>query len=246
MNDRLQNGALAALVVLTLVLVGFSLRSRDVAPSSAPGRTSTASASGSPSPTATAAAGPAVFLGDSVAEGRSASSPAKRWTALVAAQLGLQEVNLGHARTGYLRLGPEGSCGDAACPSFKESVSAVVAAKPSVVIVTGGGNDTGLDAKEVRAAVEDTLEGLRAALPDTRIYVVNPWWDLRPQPSALDDLTETVAKEATDAGVAYLDTEQPLVDHPELMVASGTNPNDAGHAALAKAVLGAIGRSSNA
>ncbi|CAN7444497.1 SGNH/GDSL hydrolase family protein [Knoellia sp. LjRoot47] len=236
MNDRLQNGALAGLLVLTLVLVGFSLRSRGSSPAPADARPTTSSASATPTPTPTRAEGPVVFLGDSVTEGKSATAPGKRWTALVARSLGLKEVNLGHARTGYLRIGPEGSCGDAACPSFKDSIKAVVAARPSTVIVTGGGNDTGLPADDVSAAVTATLSGLKKALPDAKIYVVNPWWDLRPLPESLDALTTTVSDAAKATGTTYLDTEQPLVDKPELMVASGTNPNDAGHAALARAV----------
>lgn len=244
MNDRLQNGALAGLLVLTLVLVGFSLRSRTADPTTAAPRSSPTSAA-SPSPSPTVPEGPVVFLGDSVAEGKSATTPSKRWTALVAVELGLKEVNLGHARTGYLRIGPEGSCGDAACPSFKDSIKAVVAATPSTVIVTGGGNDTGLPKEEVSAAITATLTGLRKALPDATIYVVNPWWDLRPEPDSLDRLAESVAAAAAAAEVTHLDTAQPLVDKPELMVASGTNPNDAGHAALAKAVLDAIRGSAN-
>jgi lysophospholipase L1-like esterase len=240
MNDRLQNGALAGLLVLTLVLVGFSLRSRGSSPAPTQARPTTSSASATPSPTPTKAAGPVVFLGDSVAEGKSATTPAKRWTALVARSLGRKEVNLGHARTGYLRVGPDGSCGDAACPSFKDSIKAVVAAAPSTVIVTGGGNDTGLPADEVSDAVTATLSGLRKALPDVTIYVVNPWWDLRPVPDTLGELTTTVSKAATATDTTYLDTEQPLVGKPDLMVASGTNPNDAGHAALAKAVTEAM------
>lgn len=240
MNDRLQNGAIAGLLVLTLVLVGFSLRSRGTTPVPSDARPTATSASVSPSPTPTVATGPVVFLGDSVAEGKSATAPAKRWTAIVARELGLKEVNLGHARTGYLRVGPEGSCGDAACPNFKDSVAAVVAAAPSTVIVTGGGNDTGLPGDEVAAAVTATLSGLKKALPAAKIYVVNPWWDLRPQPETLDDLTATVATSAAAIDAVYVDTKQPLVDKPELMVASGTNPNDAGHAALAKAVIDAI------
>lgn len=248
MNDRLQNGALAGLLVLTLVLVGFSLRSRGTVPASSDvAATPAASSSASPSATRSSApAGPVVFLGDSVAEGRSATTPSKRWTAIVAGGLGLKEVNLGHARTGYLRIGPEGSCGDAACPNFKDSVRAAAAAAPSTVIVTGGGNDTGLDAEPVASAVTATLTGLRKALPDAKIYVVNPWWDLREQPDSLDDLTSTVADAAKATGVTYLDTGQPLVGKPELMVASGTNPNDAGHAALAKAVTEALASTPNA
>lgn len=244
MTDRFENAALAGLLVLTLVLVGFSLRSRE--PGQASPRTS-----GSPTPTASASstvppkakAGSVVFLGDSVAEGKSASAPAKRWTALVAAQLGQPEVNLGHARTGYLRMGPDGSCGQVACPNFEDSVGDVVKAKPSTVIVSGGGNDSELPANDFATGVADTLAALKKALPAATIYVVNPWWDLRPVPEALTVQTTTVKDAAAKAGVIYLDTQQPLVDKPNLMVASGTNPNDAGHAALAKVVMEAIARS---
>jgi lysophospholipase L1-like esterase len=248
MNDRLKNGALAGLLVLTLVLVGFSLRS-PASPSAAAGtgsgaRSGTAAGTATPSPTPTTPRGPVVFLGDSVTEGTSATSPAKRWTALVAAQLGQEEVNLGHARTGYLRQGPADSCGSQPCPSFSGSVEDVVAAKPATVVVTGGGNDTALPADDVAAAVSATLTALRKALPDARIYVVNPWWDLREVPDSLAPLTTTVQVAAKEAGATFLDTKQPLVGSPALMVEGGTNPNDAGHAVLAKAVSAAIARQS--
>jgi lysophospholipase L1-like esterase len=115
-----------------------------------------------------------------------------------------------------------------------------VAAKPSTVVVTGGGNDTALPTDEVAQAVTSTLSALRKALPGARIYVVNPWWDLREVPDSLAPLTATVKEAASSAGVTFLDTKQPLVGRPNLMTEGGTNPNDAGHAALAKAVLAAI------
>lgn len=251
MNDRLKNGLLAGLLVLTLVLVGFSLRTpaagsaATAAPAGAGEVTGTVTPSPSPSPSPTGASGSVVFLGDSVTEGTSATAPGKRWTALVAAELGLAEVNLGHTRTGYLRRGPASSCGSSACPSFVESVDEVVAAKPSTVVVTGGGNDTPLPADEVAPAVTSTLSALRKALPRARIYVVNPWWDLREVPETLAPLTATVTTAARAADVLFLDTKQPLVGHPELMVDGGTNPNDAGHAALATAVSAAIAAQSN-
>ncbi|KGN33411.1 hypothetical protein N802_15190 [Knoellia sinensis KCTC 19936] len=243
MNRRLENGALAGLLVLTLVLVGFSLRSRD-ATSDAPPAAPRQSASGSPtaSPSRPAAGGSVVFLGDSVAEGKSATAQNKRWTALVATHLGLTEVNLGHARTGYLRAGPDGSCGDRACPNFQNSVQAVVEAKPTTVVVSGGGNDTGMGEQEVAAAVSNTLTSLRAALPEATIYVVNPWWDLRPVPDDLAPLTETVQEASKKATATFLDTQQPLVGQPDLMVDGSTNPNDAGHSALARAVIASIGQ----
>lgn len=245
MTDRFENGALAGLLVLTLVLVGFSLRSRDAeqAQPQNSGGSPTATATTAPSPSSSAKGGAVVFLGDSVAEGKSASAPAKRWTALVASDLGLPEVNLGHARTGYLKMGPEGSCGDAACPNFENIVGQVSRSKPSKVIISGGGNDSDAPAAEFAAAVNDTLTALKKALPEATIYVINPWWDLRPVPESLAEQTAAVKTAAEKADVVYLDTQQPLVDKPNLMVSSGTNPNDAGHAALAKDVIDAIARS---
>lgn len=250
MNDRFENGALAGLLVLTLVLVGFSLRSRDpesVLPQASGSVSPTAKTTPSAPPSASASVddGPVAFLGDSVAEGKSATAPTKRWTTLVAAELGLPEVNLGHARTGYLRSGPQGSCGDMACPNFEDIVDEVVEAKPSVVVVTGGGNDAGLPAGDFSQAVSDTISSLKKALPRAAIYVVNPWWDLRPVPDSLAVQTSAVKAAATRAQVAYLDTAQPLVGQPDLMVADSNNPNDAGHAALAKVVSGAIAQSAN-
>ncbi|MFC7488713.1 SGNH/GDSL hydrolase family protein [Knoellia sp. CPCC 206453] len=250
MNDRLENGALAALLVLTLILVGFSLRSRTPEASAPAGPGTSASPTAGPTPSRsapssspTSSSDSVVFLGDSVAEGKSATAPAKRWTRIVAAELGLTEVNLGHARTGYIRMGPEGSCGEAACPNFEGVAAEVARAKPKTIVVTGGGNDSGLPADEFAQAVTDTLADLKKAAPGATIYVVNPWWDLRPVPRSLTEQTSAVQAAAMRADVVYLDTKQPLVDKPDLMVASGTNPNDAGHAILAKAVADAITRS---
>lgn len=176
-------------------------------------------------------------------EGKSATAPAKRWTTLVAAELGLAEVNLGHAGTGYVSAGKKGSCGDAACPAFTGVASEVASAKPSAIVLTGGGNDSETPAAEFDAAVTATITALEKAAPSATIYVVNPWWDLRPVPASLAAQTAAVAAAADKADVVYLDTKQPLVNKPEFMVASGTNPNDAGHAALARAVHEAIAQS---
>ncbi|PRY48609.1 lysophospholipase L1-like esterase [Knoellia remsis] len=245
MSDRAQNGVLAGLLVLTLVLVGFSLRSQDepATPTEANRPTTTSSApstpTASPSPSASAG-GTVAFLGDSMAEGDSASAPAKRWTSLVAAELGLKEVNLAHGGTGYLRSGKPGSCGEQACQSFEDSVADVVKAKPTVVVVSGGGNDTGMPSADVRAAVTDTLTSLRKGLPDAKIYAVTPWWDQRPEPETLDALVTAVETAAKEAKVTYLDTGQPLVGKPDLMAAGSNDPDDDGHAALAAAVTKAI------
>lgn len=245
MPARLENGALAGLLTLTLILVGFSLRSQGSGTSAprSPGTSTSPTVSATPSPSATPRTGSVVFLGDSLAEGKSASVPAKRWTSLLAAGLGLTEVNLGHAGTGYVRVGSSGSCGAKPCPNFEGIVPQVAVSKPVAVVLTGGGNDAGLPAQEFTQAVTDTIAGLKKAAPQATFYVVNPWWDLRPVPESLSTQTATVKDAAGRAGAVYLDTAQPLVAKPDLMVPNENNPNDAGHAVLAKTVRDAIAQS---
>ena len=245
MTDRLENGALAALLVLTLVIVGFSLRTGEPPAASVSAPTGLSPTAGTPSPSPSTANRTVVFLGDSFAEGEGATSAAKRWTTLLAGELGLEEVNLGHARTGYLRKGPEGSCGKEACKNFLDTVDDAVAAAPGTVVVTGGANDLSLPARQVDAAVRETLSELRKALPDAAIYVVNPWWDLRPVPDALATRTTAIRAAADDADVTWLDTGQPVAGKRALMDEESNDPNDQGHAALAAAVQKAIERATN-
>ena len=119
--------------------------------------------------------------------------------------------------------------------------------KPSTVVVTGGGNDTGPPGggRSPQAVDGHPRPGSGRLSPSAKIYVVNPWWDLRPVPESLAVQTSAVRAAAEAAQVTYLDTKQPLVGQPDLMVESGTNPNDAGHAALAKAVTEAIAQTAN-
>ncbi|KGN38869.1 SGNH/GDSL hydrolase family protein [Knoellia subterranea] len=243
MNDRQRNGALAGLLVLVLLIAGFLLRSRDDDDPAAagPSPSPSSASSSSPSPTATAVGGPVVFLGDSMTEGKDATGPARRWTALVAAELGGTEVNLAHAGTGYVRAGAEGSCGASACANYQGQVAEAVKAAPAVVFVTGGGNDASTSPTDFAKAATDLVAALTTALPRAKVYVVNPWWDLRPVPGTLAAQTTAVQTAATAGKATFLDTGQPLVGKPQLMVANGANPNDAGHAALAQAVQKALG-----
>jgi len=49
-----------------------------------------------------------------------------------------------------------------------------------------------------------------------------------------------VMPEAMRAGVTYLDIGEPMFGHSSMMAVDGWHPNDAGHAAIAKAVEKAL------
>lgn len=263
MSSRVQNAGLTALVVLSLVIVGFALRTPaapvlDSGPATtAPAASSTAqspqvsasaptspapSASPSPSPSASIGQGSTVaFLGDSFAAGAGASAPDKRWTTLVSTKNGWAETNLAHAQTGYVQAGSLGTCTPKVCAPFTAVVPKAVAAKPRLVIITGGANDVNQGQSAVAAAVTQTVSELKAGLPDATIVVTNPWWDLRPTNPNLAGYTTTIRTAATNAGAIWAETGQPLAT-PALMKDDGVQPNDEGHAALAAAITSALER----
>ncbi len=258
-HDRL-NQIVVAVLIVGLVVVGWFLRVRASEPSTPSGVVATASSAASPGPTpsgstsASASGSPSgsaspdggittvAFVGDSFAAGVGASSEAKRWTSLVATAHHWTEKNFGHPQTGYAAFGTLGPCATPAnaCPTYLAQVPAIVAAAPELVILTGGGNDLGLDQAAVKANIDQTLSALKTGLPKARIVVVNPWWDMRPQPESLATMAEALKSSASTAGVTWADTGQPIVGKVSLVTSDGLQANDAGHAAMAAAIEGAL------
>lgn len=260
MSSRVQNAGLTALVVLSLVIVAFALRTpaapvldsgpATTGPASSSAQSPQASASATASPTPSASPSPSAsigqgstvaFLGDSFAAGAGASAPDKRWTTLVSTKNGWAETNLAHAQTGYVQAGSLGTCTPKVCAPFTAVVPKAVAAKPRLVIITGGANDVNQGQSAVAAAVTQTVSELKAGLPDATIVVTNPWWDLRPTNPNLAGYTTTIRTAATNAGAIWAETGQPLAT-PALMKDDGVQPNDEGHAALAAAITAALER----
>ena len=262
MTKAQRNLALAAVLIFALVAIGYALRTTpdsatgSTPDSSASGSASAASPSGSASPAASgsatasgasASAGESgaiktvVFVGDSFTAGVGASAPDKRWTTLVAAGHGWTEKNLGHPQSGYASYGTQGVCAAKdSCPNYLAVVPQVIAAAPELVIVSGGGNDAFLDQGAVKTTVDQTIAGIRAGLPNAKIVVVNPWWDMRPVPDTLATVAESIKTAAAAQGATWADTGQPIVGKVDLVTSDGLQANDAGHAAMAKAIDGAL------
>lgn len=184
----------------------------------------------------------AAFLGDSYTHGTGASSPAKRWTSIVAAKEGWQEVNDGEGGTGYVATSGVEGCGQTVCPAYADRVSDLVKQQPDVVVVAGGQNDFGKfgnDPEGVTAAVNDVYSALRAALPHARIIAVGP-----SIPSDVDapatGLDRAVRDASKSIGATYVSLLDPDVITPNMLRPDKQHVEDDGHAAIAARVIAAL------
>lgn len=196
-----------------------------------------------PAPTFTVKPAPAVtderpvvaFLGDSYTVGARATE-AERWSSRVSAELGWAERNFGIADTGYFVVGAMANGN-----LYRDRIAAIAAENPATVIVSGGRNDLWNDQDDIDAAIRQTFQELRAALPNAQIIAVNPWWDSTEPPRQLADIGTTVQASVEEVGGRYLDAGQPLVGHPEWIHEDLVHPIAPGYAALAEAFLAAYG-----
>ncbi len=233
--------ALIVMAPLTLALVLYTLLHKPSLPVSAGLATSTQmtmqpsqapSVSPTPSATAGAARPVAVFLGDSYASGTGASRPSKRWVDLVSLDKGWVEKNLSQDSSSY--------SSEAGGTSYRARMAAVAATGAQIVVVSGGRDDVNGDPAQLRADVRATFVGIQTALPKARIFVVSPTWGNDPAPQGLTNVISIVMAEAKRTGVTYLDIGQPMFGDSSMMAVDGWHPNDAGHAAIAKAVEKAL------
>ncbi len=198
---------------------------------SSAGSVATSSAPASAAPSSTAPALPVVaFLGDDFTAGVGASSPAARWTSLVAEKYGWDEKNFGVAGTGY------STGGTAKGAPYSARVAAVAATAPAIVIVSGGRFDiqSPNGPTAIKAGVVATFKALRAALPKAVIIAESPVWPLTKPPATLALVAADVKAAVAAVDGRYLDIDEPLFG---LTADFGAHnqPNDAGYAVLAKA-----------
>jgi lysophospholipase L1-like esterase len=184
-----------------------------------------------------------VFLGDSYTFGSGASSPAKRWSSVLAAAQGWTEINEGVGGTGYgtRRDRPPGA-------PYPERLAEVVAAHPDIVVVSGGINDLRSAAAAVARGVGQTYSMLRSLLPSVRLIALAPFSNDAPPAPALRTIAAEVHAAATAAGAEFVDPGYVLEGHAELVHQSGPHaghPNDAGYARMAAAIGSALATQPN-
>lgn len=176
------------------------------------------------------------FVGDSYSAGAGASAPDKRWTTLVSSQQGWVESNLARGGTGYLNTAGKDGCGLDYCPNYLEMIPDVVAAKPDIVVVSGGRNDRWKTDAEFAKAASSLFGELRAQLPDAKLLVTTPVWDDDKAPAEMVRIKSVVVANATQYGATILDIGEPLSGRPDAVAADGGHPNDLGYSLIADAV----------
>jgi lysophospholipase L1-like esterase len=168
------------------------------------------------------------FLGDDWTAGIGATSKAKRFTSLVCTQLQVTERNFGLNGAGYAKAGTSGR-------DYRSQVAKIVAAQPTIVVISGGRNDYSDDAATTAAAAHAMFANLHTKLPDAKLVAIAPFWGDSDLPPEMIALSNAVKKAVSDAGGTYVDITDPIHSHPNYM-ADDADPNDQGYAAIAAAL----------
>ena len=168
------------------------------------------------------------FYGDSYTRGTGASAPDNRWSTIVSAERDWTEVNPSRNGLGFVNNRGRGA----------DLVDQVIAARPDIVISTMGLNDNfsmPARADEIKAAITQDFEKIRAALPEARFIVVEPFWYTAQRPDSVDQIIGWVRTAALAVDADHIPGASHWLDgHPEWMADDGLHPNDAGYAALAE------------
>jgi lysophospholipase L1-like esterase len=246
MGGGIVAGVVVALVVAALVgmLVGAGGISAgggtvSVAPGPSPTPTRSPSPSPSPTPSPYVTARPLVlFVGDSYTVGQRASSREKRWSTLVAREMGWIERNVAEGGTGFVSRYPNRDL-----LSYEEQLRAVRHREGiDVVVIAGGQNDFDELRSEPAAvfrAVEKTYEVAARLYPDAEIIAVGPStpWEVGLEARALDSAVRAAAEEQ---GATYVSMIDPNVMRGRYVDPDGIHVNDKGYAAIADRVISQI------
>lgn len=216
-------------------------------PSGAPAATGTSTPSPTPTPTPSPTPTPtppkaetkapvALFVGDSYTVGQGASSPAKRWSSLVAETLGWTELNVAQGGTGYVSRSvkiPKLSYGE----QLRAAPKGV-----DFVVIAGGQNDfpeLRQDPERVFSTVARAFELAHQRFPGAEIIAVGPStpWDIGLEARALDSAVRAAAEKHEATYVSLLD---PDVVHNRFVHPDGIHVTDKGYAAIAHRVISQI------
>lgn len=185
----------------------------------------------------------AVFLGDSVVTGwRSVSHPRNRFSSLVCEHLRWREVNLAADGIGFFCRRGGKLPGGGRSPSCRDTtwLETALRAEPDVVTVCLGLNDAALLPSQrelVEQAIEHDLAFLAERLPGVPT-IIAPYFPVLGVGPRFGVIHRLVHDHATRLGLASTDAMSAAIDADENKLAiDGIHPNDAGHAAIARAMI---------
>jgi lysophospholipase L1-like esterase len=168
------------------------------------------------------------FYGDSYTLGTGASDFEKRWSTIISTERGWNEFNPSFNGLGFVRnRTPE-----------NDLPAQVIASKPDLVFITMGLNDNfafDYAADEIKQAITDDFTRLKAALPDARFIVVEPFWYTDSRPGSVETIIGWVKEAAGQIDADYIAGASHWIEgHPEWMAEDGLHPNDDGYAEMAR------------
>ncbi len=211
---------------------GFTVSPIDAVPSGTESATGSGAPSSGLSPTGSqsppASTATIAFIGDDWTLGAGVDK-SKRFTNLLAAQLGVQLVVAARDGAGYAKPSP--ASGD----TYRDLVDAVVAKNPDIVVVSGGRNDVSDDAATLQSATKALFARLADKLPQAKLVAVAPFWGDSAHPADLTAVDKAVQTAVEAAGGTYLALTDPLRGHSEWM-ADAADPNEKGYVAIASAL----------
>jgi lysophospholipase L1-like esterase len=236
--------AFAVAVAVGMIVGGGGMTTGEptLAPDSSPAPVASVSPTPTPAPTPSATEAEtepvtALFVGDSYTVGQGASSPAKRWSTLVAGELGWTERNVADGGTGFVRRYPERDL-----LSYREQLRSVGPKGVDVVVIAGGQNDFAelrTRPAHVFEAVADTYALAAQRFPDAQIVAVGPStpWAIGLEVRALDSAVRAAAEKH---GATYVSLIDPDVVRDGYVHGDGVHVTDVGNAAIARRVISQI------
>lgn len=225
----------ALLAVATIFVVGAALKG----PTPEPATVALPAVTSTPSETPQAKSPKVAFMGDSYTSGVGSTSKSSRWTTLLAAQLGWEELNYGQGGSGFTGRGVSTDGTDKL--SYPEMIPAVVSAKPDMVVVATAGNDFNRGPESFEPAIAKFFTDLRAGLPTAKIVVVSPMWRGPESHEHLPELAAALKGGALSVKGTFVDIGSDFQTSyaDGLLGADSIHPNDRGHAELAAEVAAA-------
>lgn len=184
----------------------------------------------------------AMFFGDSYSQGVGASTQSSRWTTIVSRKHDWDERNEAFGGTGYTATAGLEGCGRSDCPNYVEAVAAAPDASPAIVFVAGGQNDFSRWANEpdvVRDAINRVYADISEKYPDARIIAVGPSI-IGPVNDVILGIDGAVQDAAERVGADYISLLEPDVLDESMDIGDGGHVDDAGHRAIADAVLAGL------
>jgi hypothetical protein len=176
----------------------------------------------------------ALFVGDGMVQGNGATAPTKRFSSLVSSSYQWFEINLAIGGAGYF----------SGNPNLVDQLTALKKYKPSVIFVSAGRSDGW--SPDVQNNVARFYRDIRKVFKKTTLVVVSPL-NNQPAPSPaptaptpMELLQNAVRGAAYSANAVYVPIENLLAGNPQYLSTDKYNPSDAGHKAIAEAIIAAL------